>query len=352
MPRHLSFLGATFFFACSSTAPTVTGTPDAGPGGSPDAGLVDAGQGVSTPDATPTTSTTQDETWTDGKSIGSSVVIEKGVTVTIAAGASITIAAGASIQVNGALNAKSSGANAKLSGSGWAGIVVAGGGSLAMDGVDISGATLAIDVQNGGTATFNHGAIAGTPFKVEKGGTLSTMHATVTGPTARSNIAGSFTASYLDYDENDQHAIWAMDPTATLFIEDSTFHNSGPLGSSSAPDVLTVAQAASFHIAYSDVSGAHCGFHFEGGGVKIEIDHVTVRGVTNGADIWGTSATGAHTITSSNFEQLSEALDESGTNGQFTVTSCYLTGTNNLQQPSAVTIASAASAEIATAHPR
>jgi hypothetical protein len=304
------------------------------------------------PTSDATTTLTQDETWADGKSIGTSVVVAKGVTVTIASGASITVAAGRSIRIEGALNAKSAAAHAKIAGTGWTGIVVASGGKLSFDGVDISNASLTLDVQSGGTATYDHGAIVGTPFKVDAGGTLSTAHASVTGPTGRSNILGSFTASYLDYDENDQHAIWAMDPTATLFIEDSTFHNSGPLGAEAAPDVLTVAKAASFHIAYSDISGAHCGFHFQGSGDKIEIDHVTVRHVTNAADVWGSSATGSHTITSSNFEQLTEALDENGTNGTFTVTGSYLTGTNSLQQPSAVVIASPALSEIANAHPR
>jgi hypothetical protein len=74
--------------------------------------------------------------------------------------------------------------------------------------------------------------------------------------------------------------------------------------------------------------------------------------VTNGADIWGTSATVTHTITSSNFEQLSESLDELGANGAFSVTGCYLTGTTHLAQPSAITIANTATIEIATAHPR
>jgi hypothetical protein len=181
---------------------------------------------------------------------------------------------------------------------------------------------------------------------------LSTAHASVTKPTAATFVSGSFTASYLDYDEHDFHAILAKDPTATVFIEDSTFHNSGPLGAAAGPDVLTVMQAASFHVAYSDVSGAHCGFHFEGNGDKIEIDHVTVRGVTNGADVWGTSLASAHTITNSNFEQLDESLDETGTNGAFTVSGCYLTGTNNLARLSSVTISGPASAEVASAHPR
>jgi hypothetical protein len=123
------------------------------------------------------------------------------------------------------------------------------------------------------------------------------------------------------------------------------------MGSSSAPDLLTSNGASTFHVAYTDISGAHCGFHFEGIDT-LEIDHVTVHGVTNGADVWGSSSTGTRTITSSNFEQLSENFDEHGSNGAVSVTGCYLTGTNKLAPTSALTITSPASQAIADAKPR
>jgi hypothetical protein len=298
-------------------------------------------------------SPTGDETWADGKELAA-IDIPAGVTVTIAPGASLSAGVGAKIVVHGTLAVKSEGAHAKIDGASWKGIVVASGGMLAADGLDLSGADVAIEVDGGGTATFDHGNISGTPFAVAKGGKLSTSHANVTAPENATTVEGAFTASYLDYDEKDTHAIIADDPSATVFIEDSTFHSTGHLGATAGPDLLTANAAASFHVAYSDISGAHCGFHFEGGPIaKVEIDHVTVHQVTNGADLWGLAKPGTHTITNSNFAPtLAVAFDESGTNGTITVTGCYTPGKNNLASPSAVTIASPVTSAIADAHPR
>jgi hypothetical protein len=255
--------------------------------------------------------------------------------------------------VAGKLVAKSDpSAHAKLGGASWKGIVVAGGGNVELDGVDVSNADLAISVSAGGTARYDNGAIVGTPFGVAKGAALTTAHAKVTGPDASTDVYGSLTASYLDYDENDQHALIAKDPTAVVTITDSKFHNSGPLGPTAGPDVLTVEAASSFQIAYSEVGGAHCGFHFTGGDT-ITIDHVTVHGDTNGADVWGSAPNGKHTVTASNFQQmLAVAFDESGVNGSFQVTGCYIPGANNLKTPSQIAISSPASAAVADAHPR
>jgi hypothetical protein len=328
--------------ACSSSS------GDGGqPGPKPDDGTTPPGTTPGTPPAA------ADDTWGDGKSLSGTVTIPAGSTITIAPGASIAVAAGTQIKVSGKLVAKSDPSkHAKIGGAAWKGIVVASGGDVSLDGVDVSGADVAVSVDGGGNATFDNGAIVGTPFKVLKAGKLSTAHTKVTAPDTSTDISGSFTASYLDYDENDQHAIIADDPSAVLFIEDSTFKNSGSLGPTAAPDVLTVSAASSFHLAYSDVSGAHCGFHFEGGDT-LEIDHVTVHEVTNGADVWGTSSTGKKSITASNFVKLlSVAFDESNTNGALSVTGSYVPGKSNLKTPSQITFASPAQAEITDAHPR
>jgi hypothetical protein len=331
-----------FSFVCLACSSSSGGTPST-PGGDPGA--------VPPPAAPPPPA--QDDTWADGKSLSGAVVIPAGSTITIAPGASISAGSGATITVQGKLVAKSAaGAHAKITGSSWKGIVVASGGDASLDGVDIAGADVAIDVQNGGSASYDDGSVTGTPFKVEKGGKLTTAHADVKGPDSSTDVSGSFTASYLHYDENDQHAIIADDPSAVVFIEDSTFLNTGHRGPTAAPDLLTVNAAASFHIAYSDVSGAHCGFHFVGGDT-IEIDHVTVHGVSNGADVWGSSKTGKHTVTASNFESLlSVAFDESGSNGAFSVSGCYVSGTSNLASPSQISISNAATGQVADAHPR
>jgi hypothetical protein len=293
------------------------------------------------------------ETWEDGKELSGAIVIDSGAVVTIAPGAALTVVAGTSIVVKGTLTVKSDpSAHAKISGASWKGITVSSGGKASLDGLDIANAEVAVQVDDGGTATYDNGSIVGTPFGVAKGGTLSTKHAGVTAPKNPTTISGAFTASYLDYDEKDTHAIIADDPAATVSIEDSTFHSTGKLGPTAGPDLLTVNAATSFHIAYSDISGAHCGFHFEGSGAKIEIDHVTVKQVSNGADLWGL-ASGKHSITNSNFAPvLSVGFDESGTNGSVSVSGCYIPGKNNLASSSSVSITSPAQAEIANAHPR
>ncbi len=330
--RRALLLSSLALFACSSSSGDAAG-PKPAPSSTDD------------PGAPPPPAAAAD-TWADGKTVSGKVTIPAGATVTIAQGASISVGSAASIVVQGKLVAT----GGKIAGASWIGIVVAAGGDAELSGTDISGADVALDVS--GTATFANGAITGTPFRVEKGGVLTASHAKVTAPDASTDVYGSLTASYLTYDENDQHAIMVKDASAVVSIEDSTFGNSGRLGPSAAPDVLTVEAAKSFHIAYTDVSGAHCGFHFTGGDT-ITIDHVTVHDITNAADVWGSAPSGKHTIMASNFEKtLGVAFDESGVNGAFQVTGCWVPGKNNLASPSQIAIASPASAAIPDAHPR
>lgn len=307
--------------------------------------------GVPAPDAsddsqTDASTVTQSVTWTDGTMVSDSVLVPEGATITIAPGATVTFAKGVTVTVEGSLVGSSAQpAHAKLGGTGWGGIIVSKSGTLTLDGVDISGAKNAIDDTSSAAAKYDNGTITSSvPFTIAKGAALSTSHATIVKPTDMTVVQGSFTASYLDYDSNGFHAIMAADPTAHVFIEDSKFHG-GP------EDLLNGYGAAFFHVAYTDITGAHCGFHFTAVDT-LEIDHVSVHGVVNGADLWGSSSAGKHTIDSSNFESLTENFDESGTNGAITVTNCWLTGTNNLAQSSAVKITSPAAAPIANAGPR
>lgn len=287
----------------------------------------------------------QSITWTDGTVLDAPVLIAAGATVTIEPGATVTCANAVTITVEGTLTAASAQTHATLTGTKWGGIVVSKAGTLTLDGVDIAGAKKAIDAASSTPAKYDNGTItSGTPFTVEKGGALSTSHATVVKPTVQSTILGSFTASYLDYDSNGSHAIVAADPTARVSIEDSKVHG-GPT------DLLNAFGAAFFHVAYTDITGAHCGFHFTAVDT-VEIDHVTVHGVTNGADLWGSSSVGKRTISNSNFESLPVTFDESGSNGPIDVTNCYMTGTNNLAQPSAVKITSPAAQPVPNAGPR
>lgn len=358
------------FAACSSSDPA---SPSRGNGSdaaadtstgtdSPDANVAVRDSGASSDTSLPpdASSTTADETWADGKTIAQSTVIEAGVTVTIAPGAKIAIAANATVVVKGTLTASSVATHATLGdgNAAWGGIVVAQGGTLALDGVDLKKG--GIHVQAGdASAKWDHGAFDGgsaslgiAPFTVDKGGTFSTAHASVVNPGARSLIKGTFTASYLDYLKSATYAIYTNDPSAVVSIEDSTFHsNLGNVGD----DVLETIGVQKFHVAYTDIGGAHCGFHFESpDNASIDIDHVTVHGVQNGADIWGSSQSGTKTITNSNFLDSNEGLDvQDNANGPTTVTNCYVASKTNPGFPGVdVKQQSPAAAEIADAHPR
>src|SRR5215472_1672558 len=183
-------------FGCTQNCtqpPADSGAPSNGmDSGSMPVGM-DSGSGV--PDAM---MTTQNATWADGHQISSSVAIAAGVTITIAPGAKVTVANGATIVVNGTLTASSATpTHASLSGSSWGGIVVASGGTLSLDGVDITGASTALHTQGGnGTSTYNDSTITGaaTPFQVDVGSQLSTTHGTVAGTLGSSTIDGTLTA--------------------------------------------------------------------------------------------------------------------------------------------------------------
>lgn len=339
-----TILASLFVVACSS-----------GPAAEADAGVADATKDVVTKDAALVDAgadaqlITQSTTWADGTTCDTATTIAQGATLTIAAGAAITCTEACKLVVQGTLTASSAQTHAKLTGT-WGGIRVEGAGMLALDGVDLVGAMTAIDDASTAAATYDHGIIdlANVPFLVEVGAKLTTSHSFVTGPADKSTIDGAFTASYLDYESNDAHAIWSENPAADVFIEDSKFHGNNPnLGD----DLVNGFGATRFHVAYTDITGAHCGFHFEAV-ETLEIDHVTVHGVTNGADLWGSSSTGTKTITNSNFENLTIGFDEASKNGPMTVTGCYESAKNNLATQSSITITSPTSQAVPGAGPR
>ena len=292
------------------------------------------------------------ETWQDGKTINADVVIPSGATVTIAPGATITIGTSVTIRVEGALVcASGSGTHATMTGTSWQGIQVAVHGVVTLDGLDVTNATTALDISGDGKNTYDHGVITNaTPFVLATASALSTTGSKVVKAAGITQVSGSLTASYLDYDSNDHGAIVTLDKTAVLSMEDSTIHNSGPMGKATAPDQLTDNGAATFHVAYSDISGAHCGFHFDQASV-FDIDHITVHDVTNGADLWGTSSSGTRTIKSSNWQLLTENFDENNTNGVVAIDGCYTTGTNKLKDTQ-VQITNPSSTPVTGAGPR
>jgi hypothetical protein len=247
------------------------------------------------------------------------------VTVTIAPGATVTVSASALLTVEGTLSASSATPkHAILTGTGWTGISVGSGGTLSLDGVDITGATTALATLSGATkAEYDDGTItaATTPFNVAKGTTLGTKHAAVTGTKGTSQIAGSLVASYLDYDSNGNEGIVAGDPTATESFEDCKLHGSG-----ATADMVIASTAASIHVAYTDITNVHCGFHFSAI-TAFDVSYTNVESNSYGFMLYGTSGTGTRSVTYSNVDQNPIAFDTTGTNGPITFDNDYLTGT-------------------------
>ena len=92
-------------------------------------------------------------------------------------------------------------------------------GVTVVTGMHIDNAATAIDVQAGNAAaTFDSSVInaATTPFKVEGLGKLSMTRSNVVGSKGASSVAGTFTASHLDYDSNGSEGIAMVDPSAVF----------------------------------------------------------------------------------------------------------------------------------------
>jgi len=292
---------------------------------------------------------TANTTWSDGEMLAKSVTVGSGVTVTIAPGATITASSGVTITVDGTLTASSTTKAATITGTGWTGIVVASGGTLSLTGVDISGATTALDVQKGATsAEYDTGTInaATTPFNIEAGAVFGTKSATVTGTLGSTSVAGSFTASHLTYNSNGNAGIVTTAPAAVLSIEDSTLQGTGPSGDM----LISQGGAAKFHVAYSTISNVHCGFHFDAVS-EFDISYINDQSNAFGFMLYGSSGAGPFTVSYSNITLNSAyAYDTQGANAPITFDNDYVTGTVN--NGTAVSVTNAQNAAVTGTGPR
>jgi len=302
----------------------------------------------STVDAGPTSTISADTTWADGMKITGPTTIAAGVTVTIANGATITVSAGASITIEGTLTATNATKHAVLTGTGWPGLVIAAGGTLNANSLDISGATLALDVT--GTAEYDAATItSSTPFKVEINGALTTKNATVTTATGESTIeGGTFTASYLDYDANASGALEIA--AGTVNISDSTFHTTVL---DSPPDMITSSGPSSLTMIYTEIAGRHCSFHFDDV-TSFDLENLNVHDSDYGFMMWGSTPTsGTRVVKNSNFDDQQYGIHEEGTNGPITVTGCYFSSTSAIHlADQEITISGTATAANANVGPR
>jgi hypothetical protein len=333
----------------SSGGGSSSGTSSSSSGGSSGAGSSSGGSSSSSGGSVaPGMTITSNATWANGYAITSNVTIAAGATVTIAPGANITVSSGSTIDVLGTLTASAASNPATLTGTGWTGIVVGSGGTLLLDGVNITGASDALATATGATsAEYDDATITGAtiPFNVVQATSLVMKHANVTGTLGTSKIAGSFTASFLDYDSNGSEGIVTMDPTAIESIEDSKLHGSGPV----ADMVVSASGAASIHIAYTDITNVHCGFHFDTV-TAFDVSYTNVESNAYGFMLYGSGGTGTRSVTYSNVDQNTIAYDTLGTNGVITFDHDYVTGTQN--PGDAVTVTNPESSAVAGTGPR
>lgn len=285
------------------------------------------------------------ETWKDGKQIATSITIKAGATVDIEPGATVTAASGAAITVKGTLSVKAAANHAKLLGKNWKGIVIASGGTLEVDGLDITDAEIGAWAMTGNTgATFLNSSItnAATPFKMEPGAKLSFTKSKVVKATGASIIAGTFTASYMDYDKGSAEGLELSDAAGSMTISDSTLRGLG------GGDYVVSRAGKLVKLEYTTITGSHCGLHFNAVDQFI-LDHVSDDQNSYGAMLYGSGA-GPHQIISSNVRSTDKDLDMSGTNGALTIDKSFTGGKNTLQANAKIT--NAAAAPIPDAKPR
>jgi hypothetical protein len=292
--------------------------------------------------------------------------IPAGTTVVIPPGATIVAAPGVTITVSGVLSVASQAKHALISTAArtldashaWGGIVVAPGGRLDADGLDLEGAENALWLQAGSLASrYDDGSIsdAQVALQIEAGARLDTAHASVTRALGASAVNGELHASYLDYEMSALSGGFIIgDAHAVFDATDSTFHAAMISGG----DYITSYASALVHLAYSTVNDAHCAFHFDDV-ARFELDHVsagfrsTMPGawVAFGAMLYGSGA-GPNVISNSNFAGLSYALDQENTNGPLTITNTYTEGPNTMDATWTWAAADVAAAPISDAHPR
>ncbi|MBX3229358.1 MAG: hypothetical protein KIT84_17940 [Labilithrix sp.] len=270
-------------------------------------------------------------TWEDGKTIAENGTINAGEVVTIAPGATINLGPGVTVIVKGTLKVDSAAKHAKLTGTGWGGLLVSQGGKLEANGLDIEGAKNAIWTETGGDATIENGVIkAESPFKMDAGSKLTVTKTNVTA-TAGSTLAGTFTASYLDYDKGVAPGLTMNDAAGTFSATDSNFHGTGKGG-----DFIISSGAKSLTLAYTKVANSHCGLHFNAVD-KFTLDHVTIESNDYGAMLYGSGA-GPHEIKDTNFlVNAAYDADIKGTNGPINATGSLMKDVPGLTQTAKAT---------------
>jgi hypothetical protein len=131
-----------------------------------------------------------------------------------------------------------------------------------------------------------------------------------------SAIAGTFTASYMEYDKTTASGLILNDPAGSMTFSDSTLKGAG------GGDYVISDAGKLVKLEYTVVSGSHCGLHF-GSVDQYSLDHVSLDLNSYGAMLYGSGA-GPNTISSSNVQGTEYNLDMKGTNGPLKIDNTYL----------------------------
>jgi hypothetical protein len=292
------------------------------------------------------------DSWGDVKITGT-VQVFPGAVVEIQPGAMITCTPASKIVIGGTLR-KAAGARSKISCEDWSGIVVAQGGVVDLDGIDLENPQVGIETTIGaGATTLKDATITNSlkPFLVGKQSKLTLTNVKATTPkTVADNVLsigdvhGVLVASRLDYDAGPNEGI-SLKEGGEATIEDSVIHGTN------GQDMISAYNAKRLDVSYSILSGAHCGPHIEG----IEaftIDHVTSENNTYGLTIYAAGA-GPHVVRDSNVSGDAAWLDLQGEHGPITFENVYYSGGKEvIQNTAAPSLGTKPDAPIANAKPR
>lgn len=304
--RTIALLASVFALsvltgACTTEETQTTTKPKSSKNKHPGATNTDGEHGASTTaddptgDAPPAAAGTTigTETW-QTKTLAANGTIDTGATVTIAPGATITVGDDVTLTVKGTLKVDAATSHAKMTGTKWKGLVIAEGGKLEVDGLEMTGAEAAIWTQTGSLAsTFKNGVInGGTAFKMESGSNLTVDHSKVTA-SGGSAIAGTFTATFMEYDKTDAAGLTLNDPEGTMTLTDCTLTGAG------SNDYVITDAGKLLSVSHTSITGSHCAFHFNDI-ASFQIDSVDIRNNGVGGMLYGSGA-GPNDVKNSNF---------------------------------------------------
>jgi hypothetical protein len=269
------------------------------------------------------------ETWTNGLELTGTIKII-GATVDIEPGATIKCSKGTQIQVGGVLR-KAAGARAKITCSEWDGIIVAQGGKVELEEIDLESPLTGVRTTPGAAeSSLKKVSITKSvkPFTVDKDSKLVIDDVKATTPKevpadvqSIAEIRGLLIASRLDYDAQTNEGLRIADGGSAEIV-DSFIHGTGGL------DMVASYAGKSLKLSYSKLSGAHCGPHMQGI-ETFEIDHIVSEGNTYGITIYEAGA-GPLVVKDSNIDGVAAWLDLKGPHGPITFDNVFTGGANTL----------------------